>query len=135
MKKSAYLFVILFWLCIISAFGQNSWVNVQLLTDDYPEETSWIITPPGGSPIIAQSDSTMIDQTLYSDTVNVGGAIIFSLFDDYGDGLGGFNGSPEGWVLIQNDCQDTIIYVAGNFGEIYTDTLIIAPCAPPEVIN
>ena len=135
MKKSAYLFVILFWLCVISAFSQNSWVNVQLLTDDYPEETSWIITPPGGSPIIAQSDSIMIDQTLYSDTVNVGGAIIFSLFDDYGDGLGGFNGSPEGWVLIQNDCQDTIMYVAGNFGEIYTDTLIIAPCAPPVVIN
>ena len=48
MKKLAYLFVILFWLCVINAFGQNSWVNVQLLTDDYPEETSWIITPPGG---------------------------------------------------------------------------------------
>ena len=35
--------------------GQNSWVNVQLLTDNYPSETSWNITPPGGSPIIAQN--------------------------------------------------------------------------------
>ena len=31
-------------------FAQNSWINIQLLTDDYPEETSWTITPPGGAP-------------------------------------------------------------------------------------
>ena len=29
MKKLSYLFVILFWLCVASAFGQNSWINVQ----------------------------------------------------------------------------------------------------------
>jgi len=112
-------------------FGQNSWINIQLLTDDYPEETSWTITPPGGSPIIAQSDSIMQDQTLYDTTIDVGGTIILNLYDQYGDGLGGFNGSPEGWFLIQNDCQDTIVYVEGDFGSLYTDTLIIAPCAPP----
>ena len=45
-------------------FSQNSWVNVQLLTDDYPEETSWTITPPSGSPIIAQNDSLLEENTL-----------------------------------------------------------------------
>ncbi len=112
-------------------FTQTSWINIQLLTDDYPEETSWTITPPGGSPIIAQSDSIMQDQTLYDTTINLGGTIIVNLYDQYGDGLGGFNGSPEGWFLIQNDCQDTIMYVAGDFGYNYIDTLTIAPCAPP----
>ena len=29
-------------------FAQNSWINIQLLTDDYPVETSWTITPPAG---------------------------------------------------------------------------------------
>ena len=115
----------------IVTFGQNSWINVQLLTDDYPEETSWTITPPGGSPIIAQSDSMMTDQTLYDTIIELGGTIVVNLYDQYGDGLGGFNGSPEGWFLIQNDCQDTIMYVAGDFGALYTETLTIAPCAPP----
>ncbi len=111
--------------------AQNSWINIQLLTDDYASETSWTITPPGGYPIIAQSDSIMTGQTLYDTTIDLGGTIIVNLYDQYGDGLGGFNGSPEGWFLIQNDCQDTIMYVAGDFGTLYTDTLIIAPCAPP----
>ncbi len=136
MKKLSYLFVILFWLCVTSAFSQNSWINVQLLTDDYPTETSWQITPPGGSPIIAQSDSNLLPNTLYSDTISLGGTIITAIFDSFGDGLGSSQwGGTDGWFLIQNDCQDTIMYVAGNFGEIYTDTLIIAPCAPPIVIN
>ena len=112
-------------------FAQNSWINIQLLTDDYPVETSWTITPPGGFPIIAQNNSGMTGQTLYDTIIDLGGTIIVNLYDQYGDGLGGFNGSPEGWFLIQNDCQDTIMYVAGNFGSLYTDTLIIAPCAPP----
>ena len=41
--------------------AQNSWVNVQLLTDSYADETSWTITPPGGSPIIAQNDTPLAD--------------------------------------------------------------------------
>jgi len=127
MKK--LLFLLLLLPSVILA--QNSWINIQLLTDDYPEETSWTITPPGGSPIIAQSDSIMTDLTLYDTTIAVGGTIVVNLYDEYGDGLGGFNGSPEGWFLIQNDCQDTLLYVAGDFGALYTDTLTIAPCAPP----
>ena len=127
MKK--ILFILLLLSNLLQA--QSSWVNVQLYTDNYPEETSWTITPPGGSPIIAQNDSGMVDLTLYSDTIQLGGTIIVNLYDQYGDGLGGFNGSPQGWFLIQNDCQDTIAYVAGDFGALYTDTLIIAPCAPP----
>ena len=129
MKKLQLLLLTL--LIPFLGYTQNSWINIQLLTDNYPEETSWTITPPGGSPIIAQNDSGMIDLTLYDTIIPLGGTIIVNLYDQYGDGLGGYNGSPEGWFLIQNDCQDTIMYVAGDFGSLYTDTLIIAPCAPP----
>ena len=111
--------------------SQNSWINIQLLTDDYPEETSWTITPPGGSPIIAQSGAVMAGQTLHDTIVELGGTIVVNLYDEFGDGLGGFNGSPQGWFMISNLCQDTLMYVAGDFGDSLVQTLTVAPCAPP----
>jgi hypothetical protein len=130
MKKIQLLLLTL--LIPFLGFTQSSWINIQLLTDDYPTETSWQITPPGGSPIIIQNDSAMLPNTLYDTTIAIGGTIVTSIFDQYGDGLGAsqWNGT-DGWFLIQNDCQDTIMYVAGDFGVSYIDTLNIAPCAPP----
>ena len=126
--------IVLFLLTFLPliTLGQNSWINIQLLTDDYPSETSWNITPPGGSPVIAQNDSPLVANTIYSDTIPVNGDIVVSLLDSYGDGLGASQwGGTDGWFLIQNDCQDTILYVAGDFGDSLIDTLTIAPCAPP----
>ena len=112
--------------------AQNSWINIQLLTDDYPSETSWQITPPGGSPIIIGNDSITEANFLYDTIIPVGGDIVVSIFDQYGDGLAASQwGGTDGWFLIQNDCQDTLLYVAGDFGVSYIDTLTIAPCAPP----
>ena len=130
MKKIQLLLLTL--LIPFLGYTQGSWINIQLLTDDYPTETSWQITPPGGSPIIIQNDLAMLPNTLYDTTIAIGGTIVTSIFDQYGDGLGAsqWNGT-DGWFLIQNDCQDTIMYVAGDFGVSYIDTLNIAPCAPP----
>ena len=36
--------------------SQNSWINIQLMTDDFPNETSWQITPEYGTPIIIGQD-------------------------------------------------------------------------------
>ena len=38
-----------------------------------------------------------------------------------------------GYVHLFNGCTDTISYVEGDFGALYVDTLIIAPCAPPPL--
>ena len=104
-------------------FSQNSWINIQLLTDDYPEETSWTITPPGGSPIIAQSDSIMQDQTLYDTIINLGGTIIVNLYDQYGDGLGGFNGSPQGlWYVSPDQLREVIELTLKENIQIHTHT-------------
>ena len=112
--------------------SQNSWINIQLMTDDFPNETSWQITPEYGTPIIIGQDPAVGINELYDTTIAVQGFFIASIFDSYGDGLGAsqWNGT-DGWFLIQNDCQDTIMYVAGDFGVSYIDTLNIAPCAPP----
>ena len=112
--------------------AQNSWINIQLLTDNYPTETSWNITPPNGSPIIIQNESNMTPNTLYDTTIAIQGTIVASLLDSYGDGLAASQwGGTDGWFLIKNDCQDTIMFAAGNFGSSLIDTLQIAPCAPP----
>jgi len=122
----------LLMVCANMVFSQNSWINIQLLTDNYPTETSWSITPPNGSPIIIQNESNMTPNTLYDTTIAIQGTIVASILDSYGDGLAASQwGGTDGWFLIQNDCQDTIMFVAGNFGSSLIDTLQIAPCAPP----
>lgn len=138
-SKLAYLFVIIFWLVAFSVKAQvfvaPGWVDIQLYTDGFPGETSWTMTPPGGSPIIIENDSNMVSNTLY-DTIytDLYGQVVFSLYDSFGDGLGGSqwaNSGVDGWFLVKNACQDTLLYVAGDFGDLYVDTLYIAPCAPP----
>ena len=126
------IFLYIVTLLSLNLSAQNSWINIQLLTDDYPTETSWNITPPNGSPIIIQNDSGMLPNTLYDTTIAIQGAIVASLLDSYGDGLAASQwGGTDGWFLIKNDCQDTIMFAAGNFGLSLIDTLQIAPCAPP----
>ena len=126
------IFLYILALLSFSLSAQNSWINIQLLTDDYPTETSWNITPPNGSPIIIQNGSGMLPNTLYDTTIAIQGTIVASLLDSYGDGLAASQwGGTDGWFLIKNDCQDTIMFAAGNFGSSLIDTLQIAPCAPP----
>ena len=109
---------------------QSSWIQIQLLTDDFPIETSWNILGAYGDTII--QNGILDINTLYDTIIEVEGDIVLNVVDAFGDGLGAsqWNGT-DGWFLIQNSCQDTISYVAGDFGLLYTDTLTIAPCAPP----
>ena len=111
----------------------DSWVNVQILTDNYPEETSWKITPLGGQPVLLSSEPEADPNTFYEEEyLPVPEQIVVEIEDSYGDGLGASQwGGTDGWFLVKNSCQDTILFVEGNFGSLYIDTLTIAPCAPP----
>ena len=131
MKKLVFLLMVI----PTVVFSQiDSWIHVQLLTDNYPSETSWDITPPGGSPIILQNDSGMLPNTLYDTIIPIQGTFIASIYDSYGDGLAASQwGGTDGWFLISNSCQDTLMYAAGNFGDSLVETLTTAPCAPPTV--
>lgn len=127
-----YIRILLLLLCSSISLAQNSWINVQLQTDDYPEETSWSIYDISGA-AIAATDSALAELTLYDTLIDVlAGEYIIELNDDYGDGLGAAQwGGTDGWFLIQNECQDTLFYAEGDFGLQLVDTLTIAPCAPP----
>jgi len=130
MKKLQLL--LLTFLIPFLGYTQGSWIHIQLMTDDYPSETSWNITPPGGSPIIVENDSNMLPNTMYDTIVQLGGTIIASIYDEFGDGLSSAPfGGTDGWFMISNSCQDTLMYVAGDFGDTLVQTLTVAPCAPP----
>ena len=117
---------------IVYSQSNDAWINIQLQTDNYPEETSWSIYNISGG-AIAASDSALAELTLYDTVIDVlSGDYIISLEDSWGDGLGGSQwGGSDGSFLIQNDCQDTLFYAEGDFGLQLIDTLTIAPCAPP----
>ena len=132
MKKLQLLLLTL--LIPFLGYTQGSWIHIQLMTDNYPSETSWNITPPGGSPIIIENDTAMLPNTMYDTIVFLGGTIVASIYDQFGDGLGSSQwGGTDGWFMISNTCQDTLMYVAGNFGDSLVQTLTVAPCAPPTI--
>ncbi len=132
MKKLQLLLLTL--LIPFLGYTQGSWIHIQLMTDHYPSETSWNITPPGGSPIIVENDSNMLPNTMYDTIVQLGGTIIASIYDEFGDGLSSAPfGGTDGWFMISNSCQDTLMYVAGDFGDSLVQTLTVAPCAPPTI--
>jgi len=131
MKKLQLLLLTL--LIPFLGYTQNSWINIQYLTDNYPTENSWELLDSYGS-VVIESDSNYVLNTLLDTIVPLdAGTYTFNLYDVYGDGLGAsqWNGT-DGSFLIKNDCQDSLAFVAGDFGSLYTETLIIAPCAPPN---
>ena len=127
-----YLTTLLLSLLSFISFSQDSWMNIQYLSDNYPTEITWEVLDGYGS-VVIESDSNYILNSLLDTTIALNAGIYtLNLYDIFGDGLGAsqWNGT-DGWFLIQNDCQDTLTFVAGDFGALYTDTLTIAPCAPP----
>ena len=123
--------LLLLLLLPITLLSQNSWINIDLQTDNFPSETSWELLDNTGT--VIATNGSLLPVTLYNTTINLNsGTYIINLMDSYGDGLGGSQwGGVDGWFLIENSCQDTLAFVAGDFGALYTNTLIIAPCAPP----
>ena len=130
MKKLQLLLLTL--LIPFLGFTQNSWINIQYLSDNYPSEISWEILD-GYGVVVVESDSNYILNSLLDTTITLpSGNYILNVADSYGDGLGASAfGGTDGWYFVRNDCQDTIAFVEGNFGSLYTETLTIAPCAPP----
>jgi hypothetical protein len=124
------------------ALTQDSWINIDIHTDDWPEETSWELLDESEA-VIASGGPYESEQTLYSETINLNsGEYYYFLFDSYGDGLW-----TGGYVEIWNSCDTVLFFHEGPFTG-YTieevmeegaewqqneliESLTIAPCAPP----
>ena len=138
----------LIWVVLLLCFAvkaqPDSWIHIQLQTDQYPSETSWELYDISGA-AIAVNEPCLLPEFLHDTVISIpAGEYIISLNDTYGDGLAGsFWGGNNGWFSISNACQDSLMYVEGAFYEdsllttepsgpiSLVDTLTIAPCAPP----
>ena len=120
----------------------DSWITIDVHTDDWPEETTWELVD-SNDVAIASGGPYNSEQTLYSEIVNLNsGEYYYFLFDSYGDGLW-----TGGYVEIWNSCDTVLFFHEGPFTgytleEVMEDgaewqsnelieSLTIAPCAPP----
>jgi hypothetical protein len=89
MKKLAYLFVLLFWLCVASAFGQSSWIKIDVQLDNWPEETEWLLYHLPADTIVADRwHGDYNDGEFYELFIPVSpGQYRIELYDEYGDGF------------------------------------------------
>ena len=126
----------------------DSWINIDLHTDNWPYETTWELLD-SDSTIIASGGPYDLDQTLYSEFIELNsGEYYYFLFDSYGDGLW-----TGGYVEITNTCDTVLFFHEGPFTDYtieevmegfqtgepveyqaneLTETLIITPCAAPS---
>ena len=114
----------------VSCNVNQSLIEIAILLDNWPGETSWEIKANGN---IVQSvpagtyDYTQIGQTVYTEVcIPIGDTITFTINDTYGDGIGG--GSVVGSCLVTNlDCFDTIFNLnPPNFGFSASSTPYVA---------
>ena len=70
--------------------GSSMMLGIEIMTDDYPTETSWQITNHLGEIVVSVANGTemVTDFTLYSWEVElIPGNYTFSIFDTFGDGI------------------------------------------------
>ena len=96
--------------------SNGSIINLELLTDNYPAETTWIITDSNGDLLISGGPYAE-GQTIYNEQICVGpGSYTLSVNDSYGDGLQ-YEGVIGSYVLTDGGGNILAeIVEGGNFG-------------------
>lgn len=88
---------------LTSGLTQNSWVDVAVFTDGFPEETSWNIMSMEDSVVFAESSILLGPNSLHHEIVYLpAGPYIFTMYDVFGDGICCSYG--EGWFSLFNTC-------------------------------
>lgn len=79
-------------------------ITVNIMTDSYPEETSWYLTNTAGDKILLNGAQLQEPLTLYSSSVCINSldTVRFVIKDEYSDGICCTNG--EGYYTIESPC-------------------------------
>ena len=118
--------------------GGDFAVQIQVVHDDYPEETSWTLADSDGNVLASQAiNSGIADGTVINQAVPVdAGEYTFTISDSYGDGICCDYGTGSFSVKVGS----TTLLSGGGFGTSGTVTFTICPngdvgvgleCAPP----
>ncbi|NNE30235.1 MAG: T9SS type A sorting domain-containing protein, partial [Saprospiraceae bacterium] len=90
----------------------NNDLDLTIVLDNYPGETTWTITADGGGTVASGGPYAGANTTVVEDLCLVDGCYTFTIFDSYGDGIccGYGNGS---YTLTQGE---VVLAAGGNFG-------------------
>jgi|GEM_PF-7113227 len=93
----------------------NADVNVDILTDDYPGETTWTIVDEDDN-VVAEGGPYGAQNTDFNETVTGldSGCYTFTIFDSYGDGICCDFGN--GSYSVSCASSGTVLKSGGNFG-------------------
>jgi len=102
-----------------------------ILTDDYPAETTWLITDENGTTVMSGGPYDA-GQTLYAESVCVGaGNYTLSVNDSYGDGMQ-YGGVIGDYTLTDGDGNILAAIVpGGDFGSQGLHSFSISPTSTP----
>jgi hypothetical protein len=105
--------------------SNGSVINLEILTDNYPAETTWIVTNSNGDLLISGGPYSEA-QTIYNEQICVGpGSYTLSINDSYGDGMQ-FEGVIGSYVLTDGGGNILAqIVEGGNFEANATHTFTI----------
>lgn len=98
-----------------SVASDCSKIRVQLTLDNYPQETSWVITNPQGAVVLKgpSYSSLQKNQTIVLDSCLFPGCYSFSILDAYGDGICCAYGSGK-YSLYKDG---VLVAEGGSFGK------------------
>ena len=147
MKIIAYIFKTLFVIYVLSlilvstkAFAQcpnGTYVDILIVPDQYPEETSWAVLKDNGDTLVSGGPYTnIVDYSPQNTQLCIpNGDYTFVISDSYGDGMAGsLWGGNDGAYYIMH-CNDTIVEPdSANFGFGTFEGFTIDDCAPPPPI-
>ena len=117
----------------ISCSPGKELVTVQIMLDQYAEETGWDIYTTSGVLIHEQPIGSYTGQPMGAIVtkylcIDYGTEIQFTIDDDFGDGLGGAQfGGIDGMWIVYTEC-DTISTGIGDFGSTYSEVETINEC-------
>jgi hypothetical protein len=106
-------------------------LSFNILTDDYPAETTWLITDENGGTVMSGGPYSL-GQTLYTESICVGpGNFTLSVNDSYGDGMQ-YGGVIGDYTLSDGDGNILASIVdGGNFGAQALHSFTISPTSAP----
>ena len=134
-----FISLLLSFLIAFQLFSQSSVISIEIYTDNYPEETSWVLEDENGNVIdqIFLGDlncgSTYYNWDVY---VNANNCYTFTIHDSYGDGICCNQGNGSYTISYDNN----IVYSGGQFhsSEVTSNicgNVVIAGCIDPTASN
>ncbi len=135
--KKILLLTLLPFLLFAQGPGPCTPILININLDQYPSETTWDITSINGDTVLSGGpyDSVPNYQPQMIFNCLPPGQFVFTIHDQYGDGLEGslWGGNDGSYYVIQ--CGDTLVYGdVPNFGTDSAHMLMSDTCIPPPPI-